>query len=238
MAWTFEGFFWGTVEKKLVWLRPPCLLLLLDPYQQNSYVDEILAFYFRVSQAEVARSIDRLLPELLTKSGDPTARIHNMAVHTILSMADCPHVRELHLIPVHLTRPVSSSTHPRLAQSRMEMVEQLILNHGISTEKQSGLTCRVLSEFGSSGLHHPAEPVRKVAERVLILVYKVNPRLVRKQLPPDDDITRRNLLYRHLYHEFDKVDLQRKKDLLEKNKQENRGNSGITAGGLGKFKGL
>jgi hypothetical protein len=72
----------------------------------------------------------------------------------------------------------------------------------------SGLTCRVLSEFGSSGLHHPAEAVRKVAERILTLVYRVNPRLVRKQLPPDDDITRRNLLYRQLFHEFDRIDIQ------------------------------
>ncbi|XP_063975580.1 centrosomal protein of 104 kDa isoform X1 [Diachasmimorpha longicaudata] len=173
----------------------------------------------RVSAAEIARSVDRLLPELLTKSGDTTPRIHNMAVHTILSMADCKCVRELHIIPVHLSRPVSSSTHQRLALSRLEMVEQLILNHGISTDKQrhcdccSGLTCRTLSELGSSGLHHPAEAVRKVSERILVLVYKVNPRLVRKQLPPDDDITRRNLLYRQLFHEFDLIDLQRKKEL-------------------------
>ncbi|XP_015118491.1 centrosomal protein of 104 kDa isoform X2 [Diachasma alloeum] len=167
----------------------------------------------RVSSAEIARSVDRLLPELLTKSGDTTPRIHNMAVHTILSMADCKCVRELHIIPVHLSRPVSSSTHQRLALSRLEMVEQLILNHGISTDKQSGLTCRTLSELGSSGLHHPAEAVRKVSERILVLVYKVNPRLVRKQLPPDDDITRRNLLYRQLFHEFDLIDLQRKKEL-------------------------
>ncbi|KYN20671.1 hypothetical protein ALC57_06988 [Trachymyrmex cornetzi] len=166
----------------------------------------------RVSSTEIARSVERLLPELLTKSGDTTPRIHNMAVHTILSMADCKCVRELHIIPVHLTRPVNSSTHQRLALSRLEMVEQLILSHGISTEKQSGLTCRTLSELGSSGLHHPAEAVRKVSERILVLVYKVNPRLVRKQLPPDDDITRRNLLYRQLFHEFDLIDLQRKKE--------------------------
>lgn len=70
------------------------------------------------------------------------------------------------------------------------------------------MTCRTLAEFGVSGLHHPAEVVRKVAERILLLVYKVNPRIVRKQLPPDDDITRRNLLYRHLYQQFDKIDLE------------------------------
>lgn len=76
------------------------------------------------------------MPELLTKSGDTSARIHHMAVHTILTMADCKPVRDLHLIPVHLSRPVNSSTHPRLALSRAEMVEQLIINQGISTDKQ------------------------------------------------------------------------------------------------------
>ncbi|XP_057656102.1 centrosomal protein of 104 kDa [Diorhabda carinulata] len=186
--------------------------------------NEVIRLFFvqfvpgRVTQAEVARSVDKLLPELLTKSGDTSQRINQMAVHTILTMADCKSVRELHIIPVHLSRPVNNSTHPRLALSRAEMVEQLIINHGISTEKQSGLTCRTLAEFGLSGLHHPAEPVRKVSERILVLVYRVNPRLVRKQLPPDDDITRRNLLYRQLFHEFDKIDVERKKEMLEKNR--------------------
>uniref|UniRef100_A0A182PQ22 Angiotensin-converting enzyme n=1 Tax=Anopheles epiroticus TaxID=199890 RepID=A0A182PQ22_9DIPT len=172
----------------------------------------------RVSPSEVARSVDRLLPELLSKSGDPSARVHTLAQHTILSIAACPEVREQHLIAPALSRPVGNGTHPRLALSRMQMLEQLVLSQGISNDKQSGLACRTLSEAGCSGIHHPAESVRKVAERVLLLVYKVNPRLVRKQLPPDDDITRRNLLYRQLFAEFDKIDLQRKKDMLE-NKQ-------------------
>ncbi|XP_053696322.1 centrosomal protein of 104 kDa [Sabethes cyaneus] len=172
----------------------------------------------RVSQSEVGRSVDRLLPELLSKSGDPSARVHTLAQHTILSIAACQEVRDQHLIAPALSRPVGSGTHPRLALSRMQMLEQLVLSQGISSDKQSGLACRTLSESGCSGIHHPAESVRKVAERVLLLVYKVNPRLVRKQLPPDDDITRRNLLYRQLFTEFDKIDLQRKKEMLE-NKQ-------------------
>ncbi|XP_058824558.1 centrosomal protein of 104 kDa isoform X2 [Topomyia yanbarensis] len=169
----------------------------------------------RVSPSEVSRSVDRLLPELLSKSGDPSARVHTLAQHTILSIAACQEVRDQHLIAPALSRPVGSGTHPRLALSRMQMLEQLVLCQGISSDKQSGLACRTLSESGCSGIHHPAESVRKVAERVLLLVYKVNPRLVRKQLPPDDDITRRNLLYRQLFTEFDKIDLQRKKEMLE-----------------------
>lgn len=48
---------------------------------------------FRVAATEVARSVDKLLPELLTKSGDTSQRINQMAVHTILTMADCKNVR-------------------------------------------------------------------------------------------------------------------------------------------------
>lgn len=46
-----------------------------------------------MTPAEVSRSVDKILPELLTKSGDTSARIHHMAVHTILTMADCKNVR-------------------------------------------------------------------------------------------------------------------------------------------------
>ncbi|GAB0096765.1 Angiotensin-converting enzyme [Sergentomyia squamirostris] len=169
----------------------------------------------RISASEVARCVDRLLPELLAKSGDPSPRIHTLAQHTILSIASCAEVRQQNLVAPALSRPVGSGTHPRLALSRIQMLEQLVLSQGISTDKQSGLTCRVLTECGCSGIHHPSEPVRKVAERVLVLVYRINPRLIRKQLPPDDDITRRNLLYRQLFTEFDKIDLARRNEMLE-----------------------
>lgn len=131
------------------------------------------------------------------------------------------------------------------------MLEQLVLSQGISSDKQSGLTCRSLAESGCSGIHHPTEAVRKVSERVLLLVYagkmhvdanatsfnnnfqtnifslasKVNPRLVRKLLPPDDDITRRNLLYRQLFTEFDKLDSARRREMLEANRS-------IASGGI------
>lgn len=68
------------------------------------------------------------------------------------------------------------------------------------------MTCRILCEFGMSAIHHPTENVRKASERILIHVYKVNPRFVRKQLPPDDEITRRNIMYRQLMQEFERID--------------------------------
>jgi centrosomal protein CEP104 len=162
----------------------------------------------KVSNAETARCVDKLLPELLSKSGDPSPRVHNLAQHTILSIAACNEVKDQHLVAPSISRPVTNGTHPRLALSRMQILEQLVLSQGINQEKPSGMSCRVLSECGCSGINHPHESVRKVAERILLAVYKVNPRLIRKQLPPDDEITRRNLLYRQLFTEFDKIDMQ------------------------------
>lgn len=172
----------------------------------------------KVSNSEISRCVDKLLPELLSKSGDPSARVHNLAQHTILTIAACGEVQLQNLIAPQLTRQVTNGTHPRLALSRLQMVEQLILSQGISQDKQSGMTCRILSECGFSGINHAHEGVRKVAERILLAVYKVNPRLIRKQLPPDDEITRRNLLYRQLFAEFDKIDSQVRLK-LQKNKQ-------------------
>lgn len=141
--------------------------------------------------------------------------------------------RKLNIIPTHLTRLLTGNIHPRLILSRLEMVEQLIISQGVSSDKNrydftlnpflyivnyvlnpnpffsykpSGMTCRILCEFGMSAIHHPTEAVRKAAERILIHVYKVNPRFVRKQLPPDDEITRRNIMYRQLMQEFERID--------------------------------
>ncbi|CAG5049804.1 unnamed protein product [Parnassius apollo] len=163
----------------------------------------------RVCAAEVGRCIDKLLPELLRACGDPAPRIHSTAQHTVLTVAECPQVRSLHIIPQQLVRPVAASMHPRLALSRLQILEQLILSHGISTDKNSGLTVRRLAECGAAGAQHAAGSVRAAAERILLAAYTRSPRVVRAQLPPDDAVTRRNLIYRHLFQQFDRIDMQK-----------------------------
>lgn len=112
--------------------------------------------------------------------------------------------RSLNIIPPHLVRPLTAGTAPRLALSRLLMVEQLMLNHGI--DKNSGLKTRAVAELGAGGLTHGQGAVRRAAERLLLAAYEKAPRIVRGQLPPDDSVTRRNLLYRHLFENFDRVD--------------------------------
>ncbi|CAG9570655.1 unnamed protein product [Danaus chrysippus] len=181
-------------------------------YSQANEVVRVLFKEFvpeRVCAAEVGRCLDKLLPELLRACGDPAPRVHSTAQHTVLTVADCPLVRSLHTIPQQLVRPVAASMHPRLALSRLQMLEQLILSHGISTDKNSGLTVRRLAECGAAGAQHAAGSVRAAAERILLAAYARSPRVVRAQLPPDDAVTRRNLIYRHLFQQFDRIDMQK-----------------------------
>ncbi|CAH0403059.1 unnamed protein product [Chilo suppressalis] len=181
-------------------------------YSQTNEVVRVLFQEFvpdRVCAAEVGRCLEKLLPELLRACGDPAPRVHSTAQHTVLTVADCPPVRSLHMIPQQLVRPVPASMHPRLALSRLQMLEQLVLNHGISTDKNSGLTVRRLAECGAAGAQHAAGSVRAAAERILLAAYARSPRVVRAQLPPDDAVTRRNLIYRHLFQQFDRIDMQK-----------------------------
>ena len=104
----------------------------------------------KVSHSEVARCVDKLLPELLSKSGDASQRVHTLSQHTILVIASCDEVKQQHLVGPRLGG-ICTSTHPRLALSKIQMLEQLVLSQGISNEKQSGLTCRTLSESGIAG---------------------------------------------------------------------------------------
>ena len=67
------------------------------------------------------------------------------------------------------------------------------------------MTVGALMGFASTALQQGAEPVRHSAERIYIRLYRENPRLVRKYLPTDDDKARKNIIYRHLFDEFDKI---------------------------------
>lgn len=56
-------------------------------------VNNVFTHFDRVTSAEVTRCVEQILPDLLSKAGDTTPRVHNLAVHTILSLADAPDVR-------------------------------------------------------------------------------------------------------------------------------------------------
>ena len=68
------------------------------------------------------------------------------------------------------------------------------------------MTPRDFVEFSVSAFNQPSESVRRVAERLLTTLYHKHARLIRQNLPLEEDVSPKNIQYRHLFQQFDKID--------------------------------
>ena len=60
--------------------------------------------------------------------------------------------------------------------------------------------------FCTVAIQHTSGEVREEAEKIIIELYKDEGAPVKTFLPPDDDKTRRNVLYKQLFEAFDRID--------------------------------
>ncbi|GAB6024051.1 hypothetical protein CHUAL_008771 [Chamberlinius hualienensis] len=170
------------------------VLLLKFPVQQ------------KVPRSEINSTLDKIMPELLSKLGDKSVRLRTSAQQYIMELMDYPEVLSLPTVPQHCLQPLSAQMQPRLAQGQTELVEQLVNKLGVNSN--SGLTLQSVMTFCVPALQHPTGPVREIAERIIIQLYMIKGREVRKYLPPNDAPTRRNMIYRNLFETIDALDLQ------------------------------
>ena len=70
-------------------------------------------------------------------------------------------------------------------------------------------------KFCVAALQHTNGKVREIAERLIIQLYKDVGAPIKNYLPPDDDKTRKNTLYRQLFEAFDKIDGKPSKEELK-----------------------
>lgn len=68
------------------------------------------------------------------------------------------------------------------------------------------MTPRDYVEFSVSALNQPSDSVRRVAERIIIALYHPHPKLVRQYLPLEEDVSPKNVQYRQIFQQFDKID--------------------------------
>ena len=61
-------------------------------------------------------------------------------------------------------------------------------------------------KFCTVALAHTAGEVREKAEKIIVALYKDRGSPVKNFLPPDDDKTRKNVLYKQLFEAFDRID--------------------------------
>ena len=69
--------------------------------------------------------------------------------------------------------------------------------------------------YCTNALQHTNGEVREKSEKIIIELYKECGAPVKEYLPPDDDRTRRNVLYKQLFEAFDRIDGKPSKDDLK-----------------------
>lgn len=173
-----------------------------------------------LTKQDIIASLDRLVPLLIQKTGDTSARIRDVTKAFLIEMAQWPILRHGGNFWHDILRPFPQTFLERLALSRVEIATELYALLGSSRPKSpstqhphaggtpaGGLTDEGIITFAAHALEHRSNEVRDLAEALMVALYRSEDRnLVRRLLPPNDQEAQRQPLYRRLFSKFDRLD--------------------------------
>ncbi|KAK6175358.1 hypothetical protein SNE40_013840 [Patella caerulea] len=172
---------------------------------------------FKIPKQDIVSACERTLPNLLHKAGDTAVRNRDDAKGFILETANFPDVKPTYVVPHELVKPFKMSIAPRIGQSHVEILEALYKDHGLN---KSGLSVENMMPFCVEVLNHHSADVRDPAERIIKMLYRDVGAPVKDYLPPDDEKSRKNTLWRQLFEYFDKVDGKPSKEDLKRSQMD------------------
>nr|XP_018668059.1 centrosomal protein of 104 kDa isoform X1 [Ciona intestinalis] len=156
----------------------------------------------KLGKVETVHAVSRTLPNLIQKTGETAARSRNAAIEFIDRMSEFAMVHQYQLVAQQATPPFKRDMAMRLALSRVEILERLFTKFGLEPPV---LTVETGMKFASQALSHSSGSVRDAATRIIFLLYKIAGNAVKAYLPPDDNTTRKNPLYRNIFDGFDRI---------------------------------
>ncbi|XP_048375187.1 centrosomal protein of 104 kDa [Sphaerodactylus townsendi] len=157
----------------------------------------------KLGKQETAHCVERAFPNLLSRTGDSSARLRVATANFIQEMALCAEVKPLQIIPAHLVQPLKSNSPTHLAMSQTDLVERLLRDLGT---ENTGFTVDNVMKFATVTLEHRVYEVRETAIRIILDMYRQHRAVILDYLPPDDANTRKNILYKTLFDGFAKID--------------------------------
>ncbi|XP_055438437.1 centrosomal protein of 104 kDa isoform X5 [Bubalus kerabau] len=157
----------------------------------------------KLGRLETAHCVERTIPVLLTRTGDSSARLRLMASNFIQEIALFKEVKSLQVIPSYLVQPLKASSSTHLAMSQMALLARLLRDLGT---EGAGFTVDSVMRFSVQALEHRVREVREAAVGMILDLYAQHRALVLEYLPPDDNTTRRNVLYKTIFEGFAKID--------------------------------
>ena len=123
-----------------------------------------------IGKQDINYVLEKALPVLLHRTGDTNARLRQRAHEYIVEMALFIEIKPLNTVPNYCTIPIKLHIAPRLALSRVEIIEDLMKTLGI---KENGLNVENISKFCAQALEHTSGEVRELATKILIQMYRV-----------------------------------------------------------------
>eukprot|EP00057_Strongylocentrotus_purpuratus_P005940 XP_011660414.1 PREDICTED: centrosomal protein of 104 kDa [Strongylocentrotus purpuratus] len=166
---------------------------------------EFIPTHKKLGKGETSQGVDRILPELMARIGDTNAKLKVTDIDFIVEMASFPDVRPLHTIPAHCQTPFKNNAQPKMAVTRVEIIEKLIKELGV--DKNSGMSTSSVMKFANRGLEHPAGIVRDASINLIFELYKLKGSEVMSHLPSSEQPSiMKNPLYGRIYDGFDKID--------------------------------
>lgn len=177
----------------------------------------------RTHRRALVITMESILPELLLRCADNAQRTSSLGVHTIVKMADSAVSRDLQPVLSRLTEPVTTGTNQRVAQARLDIVDQMT-----TRRLNDSLISRVV-QLAVSCLRHASESVRSSASQLLLKLYPDHHKIVRQSLPSERKF-RTTLTYRQLAAKMDALDAQRIKAEKQNAKSSNEEKLAAAAG--------
>ena len=100
----------------------------------------------------------------------------------------------------------AKNANPKLALVRAELMKYII-DDLPDMVGEPPLSVTKIVEFALSALNNTSSPVRRTGEKIMIRMYEIDPKCVRKIMPPDTERNRRsNHNYKYLFEAFERRD--------------------------------
>lgn len=171
----------------------------------------------RLPKSDIGHCIEKTLPEILYRCADTAAGTRNDAKACVMSFCDGDRQYLQFVLPI-VVKPFKLSIPARNGQSRVEIVKEVYNKHKL--DDGNGFSIETLMAFLTNGLNHTGGSVRSASELLIIDLYKEYRAPVKTHLPPDDERTRKNILYRQLFEALDKLDGKPSRRDVEKQRAE------------------
>uniref|UniRef100_A0A3B3E3A2 Centrosomal protein of 104 kDa n=1 Tax=Oryzias melastigma TaxID=30732 RepID=A0A3B3E3A2_ORYME len=142
-----------------------------------------------LGRAEAAHCLQQTFPHLLQRTGDAAGRPRAAAIAFI------------QVIVFKCIKPLKFTWPPRLARSRLELLEKLLAELGTEI-----FPLEAVIRFSRVALDHSTKEVRELARRIILLLYQQHQGDVLDLLPPHDGAAPKNFLYKRLFDGFSQID--------------------------------